>query len=1109
MGEVDTSDEFDRSFLFSFLKFHGAGVSQQVTKALIQNGAEECRFMSDDVTHIIIGTHMHKDPNVVGLSELYSQAVLVDESWAISSIMLQKILSPRLFAPKAMAFFEGLIVSFSGISSEDRRKLWFVMSHFGALCLIVLDSRCNLLIAGQPQGLKYNKALKMPSKISIVSPDWVTACLTTGDFVPTESYHPKNTIISDEYEEAVVKQDVKPPEEPPNLTIGLCAPLKDPSILQFSTDNTKNRLSIRKNNSKFVKANIQFFHSGHGAPPALADREKRKEKSMNSCPKTNAVPKSPVASSVESVTIKSEPSPALVKDLNKPKRIIRLTRKRPLHFQHEPKPEKRLYNFLQLNETIDNRVPKECCARGCRFLVNDVKKFISSDLSSALKEFLSGKSFDCSCPCHFFSTSLINEINCQGAWLDAESNPRIRALLDLQRLVSSVPRNYQTEFLQSTFYSPTESVFNAPNQNQGTESTNTERCVSSLSEKCSKPAEESSERRSVQEDHLSQCQSAPQQVLPGTSSTNMKSTSESLNVIVTLHSDGTASSKSASKVNPALNALYSKYTSEIVQIDDKRIVLKFKRVKCKSEYDEKLIKQELDANNFESLDSSKMRDINQIRTPGATVDVYWDEKQLKGTEFTAGWYTSIVSSYKVESDQIVIQDLFTPSKTFKIPVAQLLAEDKLRLSKSFLPSTAVVPSESSCSNPSFADQISSTEPCITSPVINAFPTAEPNSEGTRLMEENRNNSGSLDSSSKLHVDCSMTGLNSEHCSYMGVETNSGQISPAAFVNLPSDAPRTKKWPSSNINTNSNLSQVSQQPAQQTLNMVNLPSPGNIFNNFDINCSTSSGNSAMLSSLHNQSTSMHLSDNYTDCNNQVNVNLNLNSSSLLNPCDDVESSALKSALRTGEDPPISRVATSCSDMSTSYPGNSVVDTMLYSDQQHTTPSVCSDYFSEGGLDEICLSSMATTNLSQPQTQQMVHQTANNSTYKQHFMSASSLPSSSATMTPSPMTSNTFSLSYHHHQCDQQSADLISNSGSKNNSRSNVQYYHHQSLAANEKWKREDLKKSVEFDDLSSDEEVEKSNDESGVENDQEFITKSALNILDNLKMFWPTSFDPKV
>ena len=1046
MGEVDVSDEFDKSSLFSFLKFHGAGVSQQVTKAMIQNGAEECRFMSDDVTHIIIGTHMHKDPNVVGLSELYSQAVLVDESWAISSIMLQKILSPRLFAPKAMAFFEGLIVSFSGISTEDRRKLWFVMSHFGALCLIVLDSRCNLLIAGQPQGLKYNKALKMPSKISIVSPDWVTACLTTGEFVSTESYHPKHTILSEEYEDAMVKQEMKPPEEPPppNLTIGICAPLKDPSILQFSTDNTKNRLSIRKNNSKFVKANIQFFHSGHGAPPALADREKRKEKAMNMCPKTNPVPKSPVASSVESVPIKSEPSPA-VKDMHKPKRIIRLTRKRPLHFQHEPKPEKRLYNFLQLNETIDNRVPKECCARGCRFLVNDVKKFISSDLSSALKEFLSGKNFDCSCPCHFFSTSLINEINCQGAWLDAESNPRIRALLDLQRLVSSVPRNYQTEFLQSTFYSPTESVLN-PNPNLSQEST--ERCVSSMSEKynSSKSAEESSGRKSVQEEYLTtNHKSSTPRVTPDVP-LDLESSAGTLNVIVTLHGDGTASSKSASKVNPALNALYSKYTSEIVQMDEKRILMKFRRVKCKSENEESAIKEELEGSNYENLDCSKMKDLTQIRTPGTTVDVYWDEKQLKGTEFNPGWYTSIVSSYKVETDQIIIQDLFTPSKTYKIPVTQLLAEDKLRLSKSFLPSTAVVPEATTCPNSSV-------------PPVNAPSTPLVNGLSEQLTTEGMESGAP----SKLHVDCSLptANLKPEPCggsSFMCSDSNNGgQISPAAFVNLPSDVPRTKKYPSqSNTTNNCQSSQQQQQP----IDIVNLPSPGNIFNNFDLEANS---NSAMLSSIHNQSSSsVHLSDNDT---NQV---LHRSSSSLSSY--DESSLNLKSALRTNEDPPMSKV----------------VDSLLFTDQQqHATPSVCSDYFSEGGLDEICMTS-AVTSLPQP------HQTSSK------YVSNSN----------SSLLSSTFNSSLLFH--DQQSTAFVgqsnlstidhSSSSSANiatNSRSQVQYYQ---SSANQKSRRDELKKSVEFDDLSSDEEVEKSNDESGVENDQEFITKNALNILDNLKMF---------
>ena len=1086
------------------LKFYGVGVSQPVTRALICNGAEEARFMSDDVTHIIVGTHMHKDQNVANFSELYSQAVVVDESWAISSIMLQSILNPTLFSPKSMAFFEGLIVSFSGISPEDRRKLWFVMSHFGALCLIFLDSRCNLLISGNSESVKYNKAMKMSDRISVVCPDWVIACLTKGRLEPIEPYHPKNLVRSpvDNFFNQQIPTEQPVIKEEPQLTLGLSSPLKDPSILELSNTDKNKTSTTKKTNSKFVKANIQFFHSGHGAPPALADREKKKQASLlnnaNQLPCTRApagsgnasnMAKSPATPVAASEIVKSEPQiatstntqqqcPTPVKS-NKPKRIIRLARKRPLHFQNEAKPEKRLYDFLKLNKDVDNRVPPECCRRGCKFLVNDVKKFLSNDVLKAVKDFLSGNNFDCSCPCHFLSTSLINDINCQGAWLDAESNPRIRALLDLQQLVASVPQNHQTEFLQNTFYSPNESN---PNKSNVIDVQPIDAPLDvTLDVRCEYPP------KSIQDAPIDQKQ--PSSLFQA----------QELKVEVSLKDESNSPANMgkmktrSSKVNPALNALYSKYTSEILPIEG-RVVMKFKKVKSKSEDCGDLTT----ISGEPSASASSSADMHIMKCKGTCVEIFWDEKQLRGTGFVSGWYNAIVNDYKTDTDHLIVQDVIDVGvigKCYKIPFKQLLSENKLRLSLSD-PQILTGPN---CSNSTTAMQVAANS--MASNGVKSEPS---------IFDNLRN------------IDVSFApGVNSVTPSAITVQTSSShsmtqsmqpsnQISPAAFVNMSFDQTTNKSdgnglpvhltTTNQNLDPNSCLQMSAQLCSTDQFNSNSVISNGNLpgINNPNLisNQSMEQQRFSFTDSEQVNNQMQHSKQHPTQFVPQLTTHeQSTNGKQFLPTNHNVLANSLPNCFE-GPDPGSANLL---------MPSNMLLQEI----QQHATPSVCSDYFSESGIDDTPINSLLNSNIAANGTNctnsnvvknnLSVHNNKTSPLYERSDILRNNdssmllnkpppnlLPHHNMLNNPASLSATTKTQALH---CVTGGPSLQANMALNSSNINSI------STSSSRLPKAQ---KTIGFDDLSSDDESEKGN-ESGVENDDDLFKKNALSILDNLKM----------
>ncbi|XP_069770891.1 PAX-interacting protein 1 isoform X2 [Narcine bancroftii] len=92
------------------------------------------------------------------------------------------------------------------VYAEDRNILWALITFHGGDCQLKLNNACTHLIVPEPQGEKYNCALKQ-SSIKIVTPDWVEDCVEEKSQKDESTYHPR-LIIQEEEE---VEEE---PEEP-------------------------------------------------------------------------------------------------------------------------------------------------------------------------------------------------------------------------------------------------------------------------------------------------------------------------------------------------------------------------------------------------------------------------------------------------------------------------------------------------------------------------------------------------------------------------------------------------------------------------------------------------------------------------------------------------------------------------------------------------------------------------------------------------------------------------------------------------------------------------------------------------------------------------------
>ncbi|XP_067864383.1 PAX-interacting protein 1 [Heptranchias perlo] len=183
--------------LFKEVKFFAVGdIEQQVIQLLKAGKAKEVSYNAL-ATHII--AEDGDNPEVGEAREVFDLPV-VKPSWVFLSVRCGQLLPVTGFSPEGGQVFSGVAACLSRVSAEDRSTLWALITFYGGGCQLKLNKTCTHLIVPEPQGEKYNCALKR-SAIKIVTPDWVEDSVAEKSRKDESTYHPRLIIQEEEEEE--------------------------------------------------------------------------------------------------------------------------------------------------------------------------------------------------------------------------------------------------------------------------------------------------------------------------------------------------------------------------------------------------------------------------------------------------------------------------------------------------------------------------------------------------------------------------------------------------------------------------------------------------------------------------------------------------------------------------------------------------------------------------------------------------------------------------------------------------------------------------------------------------------------------------------------------
>uniref|UniRef100_UPI00398EDE69 PAX-interacting protein 1-like n=1 Tax=Pristiophorus japonicus TaxID=55135 RepID=UPI00398EDE69 len=156
-----------------------------------------------EVSYNALATHIIAEdgdnPEVGEAREVFDLPV-VKPSWVFLSVRCGQLLPVTGFSPEGGQVFSGVAACLSRVSAEDRKTLWALITFYGGGCQLKLNKACTHLIVPEPQGEKYNCALKRTA-IKIVTPDWVEDSVAEKSRIDESTYHPRLIIPEEEEEE--------------------------------------------------------------------------------------------------------------------------------------------------------------------------------------------------------------------------------------------------------------------------------------------------------------------------------------------------------------------------------------------------------------------------------------------------------------------------------------------------------------------------------------------------------------------------------------------------------------------------------------------------------------------------------------------------------------------------------------------------------------------------------------------------------------------------------------------------------------------------------------------------------------------------------------------
>ncbi|KAL4225104.1 PAX-interacting protein 1 [Mactra antiquata] len=180
--------EESNEVLFKDVTFYIVGdIAENIIDLLTKNGGKRDTYLSEMVSHVIaddIENHEYQEAR-----ELFELPCVMSE-WVLMSVKCKKMLDKDMFAPEGR-LFSGIVACPSKLEESDWLSLWGMIVFNGGRCHGNLTEKCTHLITSALEGPKYEEALKHEDSIKIVTPDWVSDCVTKGTKEDETIYHPR------------------------------------------------------------------------------------------------------------------------------------------------------------------------------------------------------------------------------------------------------------------------------------------------------------------------------------------------------------------------------------------------------------------------------------------------------------------------------------------------------------------------------------------------------------------------------------------------------------------------------------------------------------------------------------------------------------------------------------------------------------------------------------------------------------------------------------------------------------------------------------------------------------------------------------------------------
>ncbi|XP_059170628.1 PAX-interacting protein 1-like [Physella acuta] len=308
-NDNSSAQDVPRNDIFKGVTYYVVGnISEKVTTLLEQNGAKRDSYLCEMVSIVIADSTGSDDYSEA--KELF-ELPIVTSDWVILSVKCQKQLPKEIFFLEDK-LFSGVIACPGEIDNEDALPLWGMLVYHGGRCQPNLDDTVTHLITTSTEGPKYTAALQYGEKKKIVTPDWVSDCISKKEIQDEEIYHPR----------WLQYPKPQPPTPPPELPsdMELDTPFTSsfdgmPPLEVMNISPSHQMFSVRLNHSKPFPPEDRLETPRPDTPSAkealarkISSRIYSKSSSEPTTPERPSVPMQPVGSPGLSSAIRLNPS---------------------------------------------------------------------------------------------------------------------------------------------------------------------------------------------------------------------------------------------------------------------------------------------------------------------------------------------------------------------------------------------------------------------------------------------------------------------------------------------------------------------------------------------------------------------------------------------------------------------------------------------------------------------------------------------------------------------------------------------------------------------------------------------------------------------------------